>query len=536
MAHIFISYAKKDTRALAEALYHALNDIPGLTAWMDMSLEADSSWAAQIQQEIDRADYLIVLLSPDVNRPATAAQARSFVLNEIDYAQQDRKPILPVMAQQTRMPVQIAGIQYIDLTATPNDPARVVDRVARRFGVAHVPTAQPDQPEARLAGPRRSPLIMSLVIVGVLIAAAAWVLSSLGGEDIPATAVAEVATETPTLSSFQMLQTTEAELTQSAVTQTALQLSLLDEFISTRSATATAALLAATETAAFATLLALSATPTPRPTDTSTPTVTATPTPSHTPTATATDTPDPLQAAFTPVARNADWTPVERDFDGVTMVLVPAGCFMMGSDSGNRNINGDSNESPVHEQCFDHPFWIDKVEVTQGQFRRLGGIQANRPFFTGHDRPVENITWFEARDFCALRAARLPTEREWEYAARGPDALVYPWGNDFVSANAVHAHNSGNQTAPVGSRLLGASWVGALDMSGNVLEWVGSLYQNYPYYESEGREDAGSTANRGLRGGSFRLDQYNLRAADRLWLVPDSGNLNSGFRCARSYE
>ena len=106
MPHIFISYAKKDTRALAQALFAALNDVAGISAWMDMSLEADSSWAGQIQHEIDRCDYVVVLLSPDVNRAVTATQRRSFVLNEIDYVQQENKPILPVMVQQTKMPVQ----------------------------------------------------------------------------------------------------------------------------------------------------------------------------------------------------------------------------------------------------------------------------------------------------------------------------------------------------------------------------------------------------------------------------------------------
>lgn len=133
MPHIFISYAKKDTRKLAEAIFESLHRIPDVTAWMDKSLEADESWALQIQQEIDRADYVIVLLSPDVNRPITETQRRSFVLNEIDYAQQDNKPILPVMAQTTKMPVQIAGIQYIDLRDSPNDPTSVVERVCRRF-------------------------------------------------------------------------------------------------------------------------------------------------------------------------------------------------------------------------------------------------------------------------------------------------------------------------------------------------------------------------------------------------------------------
>lgn len=135
MPHIFISYAKKDTRLLAESLYSALDSVPELTVWMDMSLEADESWAYRIQQEIDRADYVVVLLSPDVNRPITETQRRSFVLNEIDYAQQDNKPILPVMAQTTKMPVQIAGTQYIDVRKSPNNPTLVIERICRRFDI-----------------------------------------------------------------------------------------------------------------------------------------------------------------------------------------------------------------------------------------------------------------------------------------------------------------------------------------------------------------------------------------------------------------
>lgn len=133
MAHIFISYAKKDTRPLAEKLYEALNAIPGLSAWMDMSLVADSSWAIQIEEEIEACDYMVVLLSPDVNRPETETQDRSFVLKEIAFAQMKRKRILPVMVQDSAIPLAIADLQYIDLTHTPLDPTPIVERVCKRF-------------------------------------------------------------------------------------------------------------------------------------------------------------------------------------------------------------------------------------------------------------------------------------------------------------------------------------------------------------------------------------------------------------------
>jgi sulfatase modifying factor 1 len=220
-----------------------------------------------------------------------------------------------------------------------------------------------------------------------------------------------------------------------------------------------------------------------------------------------------------------------QDFDGVSMVMVPPGCFMMGSDSDNRQ----NEEKPVSQICFDQPFWIDKYEVTQAQFKQFGGQAVQKPEFRGDNRPVENITWFEARDFCAKRGARLPTEAEWEYAARGPDNLVYPWGNKFDGNNVIYSANSGNHTANVGSKPGGASWVGALDMSGNVFEWTSSLYKPYPYKAGEWRESTRDTnGSRVLRGGSWYFYEFYLRAARRDKLGPTLVVNYLGFRCARS--
>jgi len=261
---------------------------------------------------------------------------------------------------------------------------------------------------------------------------------------------------------------------------------------------------------------------------TNTPTVT--PTPSRTPTVTPRVTPTllPEQFALTPVAQNEDWMPYEREFDGVMMVLVPAGCFMMGSETG------DDDEQPVHEQCFDEPFWIDKYEVTQAQFAQFGGQKANANDFTGINLPVENITWFEARDFCLRRGVRLSTEREWEYAARGPNNLIYPWGNEFVADNVVYSGNSNSRTATVGLRRDGASWVGAMDMSGNVWEWVSSLYQPYPYDEDSENFNDNSNA-RVLRSGSWGNSNLNVSVSNRSRNNPFSVSDNFGFRCSRSY-
>jgi len=199
---------------------------------------------------------------------------------------------------------------------------------------------------------------------------------------------------------------------------------------------------------------------------------------------------------------------------------------MMGSS------DGGSDEQPVHEQCFDAPFWIDKYEVTQAQLDELGFANSN--LFDGDNRPAEQITWFEANEFCQLRNSQLPTEREWEYVARGVESWIYPWGNEFIGDNVVYSSNSDNQTAEVGSHPNGVSWVGAMDMSGNVWEWVSSLYESYPYDAGDGREaDTGERTDvfRVLRGGAFNFNTDDLRSADRNWVSPINANNFLGFRC-----
>ncbi|MBN1431040.1 MAG: SUMF1/EgtB/PvdO family nonheme iron enzyme [Anaerolineae bacterium] len=221
---------------------------------------------------------------------------------------------------------------------------------------------------------------------------------------------------------------------------------------------------------------------------------------------------------------NADWTPVTKTFDGIEMVLVPAGCFVMGSDSGSHD------EKPAHQQCFDEPFWIDRTEVTNKQHGAYG-------YWHGPEQPRENISWLLAQTFCQSRGGRLPTEAEWEYAARGPENLEYPWGNTF-DGNKVVWYTF--ETVAVAGKPEGASWVGALDMSGSVWEWVSSVYKPYPYNSTDGREVdvvVNRSDERVLRGGSWEItDADNLRMANRFKAYPDDWGYGLiGFRCMKSY-
>jgi len=230
---------------------------------------------------------------------------------------------------------------------------------------------------------------------------------------------------------------------------------------------------------------------------------------------------------FIPVTQNDDWVIVERSMSSMPMVLVPVGCFTMGSP------DGDADEQPMAGQCLDRPFWIDKYEVTNRLFWTLDG-EAKMPTTSRNlDLPRDNITWAEAQNFCVQRGTRLPTEREWEYAARGPSNLVYPWGNEWDENNIMWV---GSHPAEVGSRPAGTSWVGALDMAGNISEWVSSLYRPYPYQLQDGREGSGVPGvqeNRLYRGqGLTFMGDGDFRLANRIEAeVPYSADI--GFRCVR---
>jgi len=290
----------------------------------------------------------------------------------------------------------------------------------------------------------------------------------------------------------------------------------------------------------------LDPTPSETPMSTGIPTAdeTVTPLPTDIPTGTPeppTGTPEPAPDPFEPVTHNADWEPLIETINGIEMALVPAGCFQMGSE------DGDGDEAPVHEVCFDEPFWIDVYEVTNAQYAEIAwgsdtfGYDCQSVSIEDDD-PRICINWWMANEHCDLyRGARLPTEAEWEYAARGPDGLIYPWGNDFIADNLVYDGNSESRAWAVGSRPGGVSWVGAYDLSGNVSEWIGDWYAS-DYYRTlpdgvvnpQGPESGEFAVLRG--GGWMSGNPLYLRAAKRFRDDPGLESIGLGFRCAMAFQ
>ena len=221
------------------------------------------------------------------------------------------------------------------------------------------------------------------------------------------------------------------------------------------------------------------------------------------------------------------------------MVSLPAGCFLMGSDKGT------PGESPVHEICVS-AFKLDKHEVTQRKFQFKMGHNPSR--FKGADLPVESVTWFEADEFCRKSGKRLPTEAEWEYAARGGTSSEFYWGDTLnarmanfcdseceLNMRLQNVSDGFKHTAPVGS--FPENPLGLKDMAGNVSEWVWDWYmENFyvlsPKNDPKGPEHAGGN-EKVVRGGSWENNLPELRSSARKGFWQDYRIEGIGFRCTQ---
>jgi len=216
------------------------------------------------------------------------------------------------------------------------------------------------------------------------------------------------------------------------------------------------------------------------------------------------------------------------------MMLVPEGTFTMGTE-------GYASERPVHE-VYLKAYYMDIYEVTNAEYRLCvkDGVcslpentdKYNDPTHIEH--PVVYVDWYQASTFCEWRGARLPSEAEWEKAARGTDGRMYPWGNASRSCDIANYHSSCyHDTTPVGKFADGKSPYGMYDMAGNVWEWVSTIYQPYPYSIADGREDLNSSESRVLRGGAYSFFEGIVTTTYRNRGGPGNSGNAIGFRCTK---
>ena len=239
-----------------------------------------------------------------------------------------------------------------------------------------------------------------------------------------------------------------------------------------------------------------------------------------------------------------------------TMAYVAEGAFDMGSNTG------PDDEKPKHS-VFVKSFFMDILPVSNAGFAQFlnakGLLNQQGESLYDHDdtdarihqrdskwqadeayavHPVNEVSWVGARDYCAWLKKRLPTEAEWEKAARGKDGRRYPWGNGEPNSKLARFGAPFNSSAPVDAFPDGASPYGILDMAGNQWEWVSSAYKPYPYNAEDGRENQATGPVRSTRGGGHDSDALEITTTQRgryLSRSPKAGHHNIGFRCASTH-
>jgi formylglycine-generating enzyme required for sulfatase activity len=477
MPSVFISHATKEDGQFARRLANDLKR-SSVEVWIaPESIRPGEDWVDAINRGLKESSHVVVVLTP-------AAVKSKWVRIETNAAialeRKGRIQIIPLDVKPCEVPPLSSTYQMVSFR---RDYEAGLSQLATILGV-RVPPPEPVRPRTVKEKPTAwgglpiwvwgIALVAALVIGGTILSAIPTPVPVAGRATTPAAAVAPTATHVP----------------------------LID-------------------------------TPMPKP-----PPPTPTPMPTRTPTPAETEAP-----TASPVTE--------------MMVEIPAGEFIMGSDKG------DSNEQPVHTVYLD-AFYIDKYEVTNAQFAQFLNEQRNqeeggvtwldirhedclisqsgeqyRPKSGYEDHPVIEVSWYGAKAYCQWAGKRLPTEAEWEKAARGTDGRTYPWGEGI---DCDHAQYGGDectgQTVPVGSKPKGASPYGALDMVGNVWEWVADWYDSGYYNQSPGRNPLGPDSGeyRVLRGGGWGHAPYHVRSAYRFRSPPVGSRGDFGFRCARGSQ
>ena len=585
---VFISYRREASRYAARSIFMDLR-AHGYDVFMDVESIDSGTFATVILNQIEaRAHFLLILAPGTLER---IHDENDWLRTEIEHAIELDRNIVPVLVNGFRFEkalptftgslAPLAGYNALTVPDGYFDSAmkKLRDRFLRR--PVYAPVTDTPKEDRQIVKEKIEKAVDQSPKVTFRQKFAAWfkrvptwgkVVGGLAGLVIVGIALSSLIAPNPTpLAEENAMDGSLADATETRATE----LTLTSAYTATQASLAPTSTLEPTETH----------TPTVEPTNTTTPLPTLTPT-------------WPPDVPPTDATLGDTWT---RPADGAEMVYVPAGEFQMGSseeqfqEAVDQCVDDGSDrddcegwyeyEKPQHPVALD-AFWIDKYEVTNQQYIEfLNAVRVDltvkdnehvyyrdneiydlvctncenwedRIIWDGsefqvlsgyQDYPVALVSWYGAEAYAEWVGARLPTEAEWEYAARGPDSLVYPWGNEFDCTRGnfddettyddyVVPGGEGCdgfvETAPVGSFPGGESWVGALDMAGNVWEWVADWYAEDFYSRSPDANPTGPTSGdvRVVRGGSWFSNHRYARCAFRGWSNPGGRHNFIGFR------
>ena len=438
----FISYS----RVNSDFAVNIAKDLKlaGFDVWLDqLDIPTGARWDDEIEKALEASNIFLIVLSPE------SIQSQN-VKDEIGYAIDAGKHILPVVIENCKVPFRLRRFQYVDFTAASYEQSLV----KIKYLLGNTKELRAVRTETTPVKPARKGISAIMIAVAVVILIAlAFLFKTIFTNASPTSTGEVLSTDTSTLP--PSLETPKTEIT-------------------------------------------------------------------HTPTA-------PSNTI--------------TDINNVQMVFIPSGMFTMG------NENDDVNEQPVHTVNVS-AFYMDEYEVTNILYQACVDSGDCQPpanptskTHTGYygnpsynDYPVIYVDWSMAKAYCEWRGARLPTEAEWEKAARGTDGQIYPWiGNDVDCAHA-NFKGCGGDTVEVGSYKQGVSAYGLYDMAGNVWEWVSDWYQDN-YYALIGNnaldpQGPASGTSRVIRGGSWFNSNKSIRTTIRNYSDPLKTYDYVGFRCA----
>jgi formylglycine-generating enzyme required for sulfatase activity len=536
----FISYSRSNQEFVVRLTKELRAE--GFPVWLDiLDIPAGSRWDREVEKALKESDIFMIILTQ------SSAESEN-VLDEIGYAIDHRKRIMPVLMEKCEIPLRLTRFQYVDFTNKNFE-----EGIAAAKDLLKSLIEQPTVPNKEVIGiPQQKDQVET-------------------GETAKSKSVQQTKEDSDPIAAEETKeqelarQRAEEELAVKARVESEqkvkekakpVEVSAAKEPVPAQKNPLPKAMVYGIGVVVFLLILSIGFNalsnngkpnaPTPTFISTKAPVVTKPPTrePEVATKPIPTNTAVPILTSSPPeIVPTLGIGSTSSGQDGMRLLYVPAGDFIMGS-------NDDSeDEKPVHTVKLS-AFWIDQTEVTNEMYQKCVEAKTGActkpgtltqyadPAYAQH--PVVFVSWQQAVDYCSFAGRRLPTEAEWEKAARGDDANVYPWGNQpKPNKNLLNSYlTSIEDTTVVGSYPKGASPYSAFDMAGNVLEWVNDWFDK-AYYSSSPSMDPtgpGTGDTRVLRGGSWQSDLYGVTTYHRASRNPKSASGTTGFRCALSAD